>query len=363
MESPPIQDRFKVSDFYVMVLIHSSQYGLSYLSMPTPAIQWAGQDVWISVLISAISVHLIIFLMYRILTRRNADLIQIHQQLLGKWTGHVFNLLFLCYFMVTAAFQVSSYIKLVQAWLFPEISGWVLGFVIFLLVYYIVSGGIRTIAGICAFTLTTQVLVLTLVFSAPYFHFRNLTPIFEHTVAELIKASKPITFSYMGFELLFFYYIFVKNAPKSQRWAHAGNAATTVTYLLSMFLSILLFKPEQLAKEIWPVMTKFKFVQLPFLERFEFMGAAIHVFRVMPIVCLCLWSAARILKSVSNMKQKHAVPVILIIVLAIFCILSSDEIMEKIQTILSNFSLYLLYGYIPLLYILHLIRSKAGKVS
>jgi len=363
MAAPPVQDRFKISAFYVMVLIYSSQYGLSYLSMPTTAILWAGQDAWISVLICAISVHLVIFLMYRILTQRNTDLIHIHRQLLGKWTGDALNLLFLCYFMVMSAFQVSSYIELVQAWLFPDISVWALGIVIFLLVYYIVSGGIRTITGICAFSLITAALALTLAFSAPYFHFRNLTPVFEHTLTELIMASKPITFSYMGVELLFFYYIFVNNASRSQRWAHIGNVATTITYLLAVFMSILLFKPGQLAKEIWPVMTKFKFVQVPFLERFEFVGAAFHVFRIMPIVCLCLWTAARILKSVSRTQQKQALPIIMVIVFTAVCIIPGDEIIEQIQGLLTSFSLYLLYGYIPLLYILHLIRSKAGKVS
>lgn len=356
---PTARERFTVSTFYVWVLIHSSQYGLGYLSMSILPVQIAGQDAWMSVLISAAGIHFVIWIMYGILNRRRTDLIHIHRQLFGRWGGDGLNLLFLLYFLFLAVHHTRVYIEIVQVWLFPDLGIWPLAIVLLLLVYYIVSGGMRVVVGICAFSLITQFLALTLMFSGPYFQYRNLFPIFDHSLSEMVMAARHMTFSYMGVELLLFYYTFIKDPEQSQAWAHAGNAATTITYLLTVLFSLLLFNPEQLAKEVWPVLTKFKFVQFPFFERFEFMGASIHVLRMLPIVCLSLWAASRIMKMVCGIRQMTVLPLFLAAVFTAVCLFPGQSANEAMNRTLSGIGSYLLYGYIPLLYIVHRVRWKA----
>jgi len=331
--------------------------------MPILPIRIAGQDAWISLLVGAAGIHLVIWIMYGIMNRCRTDLIHLHRQLFGRWAGDGLNLLFLLYFLFLAVHHTRVYIEIVQVWLFPDLIVWPLAIVLLLLTYYIVSGGFRVVVGICAFSLITQVLALTLLFSAPYLQYRNLTPIFDHSLSEIAMAAKQTTFSYMGVELLLFYFTYIKTPERSQAWAHAGIAATTITYFLTVLFSLLLFKPQQLAKEIWPVLTKFNFVRFPFFERFEFMGASAHVLRMLPIVCLCLWAASRIMKAVSGMRQMTALPLLLSAVFTAVCLIpgrSADQAMNKA---LSEIGFYLLYGYIPFLYVVQFVRRKRGNAA
>ncbi|WP_373463677.1 GerAB/ArcD/ProY family transporter [Paenibacillus sp. V4I9] len=102
------------------------------------------------------------------------------------WAGRGLNFIFIVYFLLDASFQIRLFIEIIQVWLLPDLETWPLALVLLLLVYYIVAGGFRVIVGICMFSLT-----------------RNITLI-------------------------------------------------TLYYLMVVFISLLLFKSEQLSNQIWP---------------------------------------------------------------------------------------------------------------
>ncbi|MBD2872057.1 GerAB/ArcD/ProY family transporter [Paenibacillus arenilitoris] len=353
--------RYTISPYLVFVLILTMQFGPEYITMSNKPIQLAGQDAWISVILCGISFHIVIWVMYRILDRNGTDLIHIHERFFGKWAGGALNLIFIAYFLLHACFQMRLFIEIIQVWLFPDLETWALALALLLLVYYIVAGGFRVIVGICMFSLLRYFALFTLIFTAEYFHFSNLSPVMDHSLHEIIKASKQFTFPYLGVETLLFCYTFIKTPKKSQKWTHLSNVVITVFYLMIVSVSLLLFKPEQLSTEMWEQLTKNKFVHFPFIERFEYIGAASQILWVIPVICFCLWASSRMVKLMFTVKQLTVLPILLMVVFAAVCLIQGRSRMDAIQTMLSEFGFYMIYGYIPFLYIVDVVRMKARR--
>ncbi|MGQ7885414.1 GerAB/ArcD/ProY family transporter [Paenibacillus sp. WC2504] len=356
-----VNERYTVSPYLIFVVIQSMQFGLGFLSMAVKPIQLAGQDVWVSVLLCAIIIHVVIYMIYRILNHNEADLIHIHQQFFGKWAGGGLNLIFIGYFLLNSTYQIRLFIEIIQVWIFPDMKTWPLALVLLLLTYYMVAGGFRVIVGICLLSLLNNILFVSALFTVPFFHINNLLPIMDHSPSDIIKASKELTFSYMGVEMIFFCYSFIKTPKKSQRWAHWGNITITILYLVEIFIQLLLFKSEQLSTEIWPALSKYKFIQFPFIERFEFIGASATILRLFPIVCLCLWASSRMMKLMFTIKQLTVLPIFLILIFTAVCLIPDRNSIEVVQSWLSKIGLCMIYVYIPFMYILDIVRMKVRR--
>jgi len=357
------QPRFTISPFLVFVFIQAMQFGSEYLSMSTKPIQWAGQDTWISVLLCGGCFHIAIWMIYRILNHNGMDLPGIHHQFFGRWAGGVLNFIFIVYFLLIASYELRFFIEIIQVWLFPELTTWPLALVMLLLVYYIVAGGFRVIVGICLFSLIRYITIFALLFPAVFFHYGNLSPVFDHSLNVLVQAGKSLTFPFGGVEALFFCYTFIEAPQKSEKWAYWANALTTVSYLLIILFTLLLFKPEQLPKEIWPQLTKYKFIQFPFIERFEYIGAASQILWVIPILCFCLWAPSRICKLMFGMKQLTALPFLFVLIFTAVCLIPGHESIEAVQKMLSEIGFYLIFAYLPFLFIVSVIRMKVRRVA
>lgn len=360
---PSVNERFTVSPFLISILIHSMQLGVSYLSMAINPIQWAGQDTWISVLLCGLSIHVVIWMMYGILNRNETDLINTHLQIFGKWGGSGLNFIFIVFFLLGSIYQLRLFIEIVQVWVFPDIETWSLALILLLLVYYCVAGGFRTIVGISMVSLVQHLLIFSLVFAMPFFQFNNLLPMLDHSINSIFKAAKEMTFPYFGVEMLLFIYMFIKTPQKSQKWAHLGNMLTTMFYLIIILSLVLLFKPHQISTEIWPELSSYKFVRFPFIEHIEFIGAASLIFALFPVICLNLWASGRIMNIMVNVKRSTVLPMFLIIIFIAVCLIPDRNSIEEVKTILSKIGFYLIYIYIPFLYIVDMIRMKVRKVA
>lgn len=357
--SASVNERFLISPLLAFFVIHAIQWGIGYFSFQRALVQAVGQDAWIVVLVAGISFHIVIWMLYQILQAHQSDIVHIHRTLFGKWIGGLLSLGLILYFVLLATVVLRSFIETIQVWVFPQMQTWVLGLVLLLLAYYVISGGFRVIVGICVFSLVQYLMLPTYGFLASYLHFTNLTPVLEHSLTDLLQATGQMTFSYLGVEVLLLCYPFIKKPDSSQKWVHAANFATTLFYLSLVIFSLAFYSRDQLANEVWPTLTMFKFVQLPFFERFEFVGVSSNLIRVMPIMCLAVWAASRATKRLVAVKQSTVLPLFLLLIFALICLLSDRQDIHESLSFVSMIGLYLVYVYIPVLYILHMFRKKA----
>ena len=356
-----IHERYTVSPYLTFVIVHAMLFGIDFLFVSVKPIDIAGQDAWMAVLLCSLGIHIVIAMMYGILNRHRTDLINIHIRLFGTWIGMLLNLLFAVYFLFISVYQVRLFIEIVQVWVFPDLETWSLALILLLIAYYIIAGSFRVIVGIGMFSLLNTILFATIFAMIPFFHFNNLLPAMTHSPNEIFNAAKELTVSYMGIEMLLFCYPFIKTPAKSQKWAHWGTLSITVLYVMEVIFGAISFKSGQLAHDIWPGLTKYGFIQFPFVERFEFIGASATVMRLFPVIGLCIWASSRIMKFTFPIRQVTVLPILLAMVFIAICLIPNRIGVDVVQYWIRLSGICVIFGYIPALFLFDMLMAKAGK--
>ncbi|WP_285768480.1 GerAB/ArcD/ProY family transporter [Peribacillus sp. SI8-4] len=360
----PSENR-KVSPFFVFYLIVAAQFGLGVFSFQREIVKFVGNDAWIAVIIAGISIHVVLWMVYQILNKGANDITVIHKDLFGPWLGGLFSLALIVYLLTLAVSVVRSYIELIQVWIFPQLETWYMALILLALVYVYIIGGFRIIVGICflSFIFTTPIFFIMLGFPLRHMQASHLFPIFDHSVAELLTATKTMSYSLTGFETIFFFYTFIKDAPKSQKWGHYGTAFSTISYLVIMIVSLMYFSKNQLLESVWPTLTIWQIADFTFLERFEFLGLSFWLFSVLNSVCLFTWAGTRGLKQLYSLKQKHSLIAILVMTAVAAVFLKTREQIDQLSSVMDALSLYVMYAYIPFIFFYQMIKGKLRRTS
>lgn len=344
-------------------LIHSSQTGIGILNYQRKLIEGAGHDAWQSILLTGLSMHLVIGMMYSVLKHsEEGDLISINKSLFGKLIGHTLSLFFVGYLALSATTVIRTYIEILQVWVFPMIHTWELTLLMLVVIYYIVSGGFRIVTGISFWgVLIPSFLLLTVVIPLKYAHWNNLLPLFNHDVFELLESAKASTLIYIGFESLFLYYPFVKNADKSAKWAHLAILYTTILYLLITIISLVYFSQGQLKHAVWATLVLTKIYQMPFIERFEYIFIFTWCFVILPPICISIWGFTRGIKRIFNIKPKTSLIFVIILIFCISLMINNRIEVDTLGNITSTIGFYIIYIYVTILYIATKIKGRFAK--
>lgn len=352
----------QVSPFLVFFLIHSVQVGVGVLGFQRTIIESAGNDAWMAVIAAAIPITIIIWIMYLLLNKHQTDLVQIHKDLFGKWIGGFLSLFWVMYWILVGVIVLRSYIEIVQVWVFPLINMFMFSLILLILVLYCVTGGFRIVAGISFLGVVIPFYIfITFIFPIEYIHLRNLLPVWNHSVKDLTVATKDMMFSYLGFSVLLMFYPHIKHPEKSQKWAHFGNLFTAGIYLFIIIITIGFYSENQVSKHIWATLSIWKIIELPFVERFEYIGITSWVLIILPNLCLSVWASTKGVEKMFHIKPRKAVAVILLIILFATVSIESKENVEMINKYMSMIGVGLVFIYVPILTLLSFLLSKMRR--
>lgn len=359
-----VKENAMVSPYFMFFLIHATQTGIGVLKFQSEIIKGAGQDAWVSVLAVGLSLHIIFLMMLHIM--RNAsqgDIISFHTELFGKYVGGILNILVAIYFFAVGLLALQSYVDILQIWVFDGIGSWEISLLICLCVYYIVSGGFRLIAGIAFWgVIIPSFLLLSFVYVFRYIDYTYIMPLFNHDFKDYLLSAKESGFMYFGVETIFVFFPFIKNGMKSSKWGHYGLLYTTIFYLVITLVTFMYFTQGKLQHLSWPTLSIIKIIQLPFLERFEFIFIFTWLLVFIPVVCTYMWSSVRIIK----LTFKKLTPTFILFFLlgsSFLIICNAEDILFKqlLEKVVRYSGLIFLFGYVPLLFMISLIKSMISK--
>ncbi|MDF2904590.1 MAG: spore germination protein [Bacillus sp. (in: firmicutes)] len=357
-----VAENVKISPFLVYYLIIGMQIGIGVLSYQRIIAKDAGYDAWISVLVSGLIVHVILWMMYKIVETAEGDLFHANQYIFGKILGKIISTIFIGYFCLYATTVLRSFIEVIQVWMFPEISIFWFSFAFLLLCIYIVFDGFRTVTGIAFFGFVLPAyLIFTFSYTIRFSDFTNIQPILDHSFKDMRNAFFHMSLTYTGYETLLFIYPFIKDPNKSKKWAHLSVLTTTIFYTILTLITFAYFSEKQLQETIWPTLNMWKIVELPFVARFEYVGIANWNIIVLPNVCISLWIAGRLCKQIFHIRQRTGV-----IGATVVCLIASSLLTTRIQIsilgeFLGNMSFIFDFIYVPGLFIAIMIAKKVKK--
>jgi spore germination protein AB len=359
-----ISERFKISPFLVFFIVADMQIGIGVLGYQRIIAKSAGYDAWISIIIAGIVGHITIWMMYYILQKTDGNFVESNQRIFGKFIGNALNFILVLYYTALTISVLRTYIEVIQVWMFPDLETWIFAAALMLLTIYIVLGGFRVVVGVCFFGIILPAyLIFMFAYTFEYANFRMLLPIFEHSVLDILKATKDMTLTILGFETLLIYYPFIKNPEQSKKWAHLAMLSTTLLYVVIAVITFAYFSEKQLQKHIWSTLSMWKIVEMPFIERFEYIGIANWTIVILPNMCLAIWCASRIMKQITNIRQKHSLVIIATLCTIAASFIKTREGVNLLDDIVANIGFYFLYGFVPLMftiiYVMHKVRKKA----
>ncbi|MFD2704398.1 GerAB/ArcD/ProY family transporter [Salibacterium lacus] len=352
-----VKEQFQVPAVMAFFLIHAMQVGIGVLGYQRVIAKASGHDSWIAVILAGLTISGLIWLIYYLLKSTDTDIVGIHRCLFGRWIGGLCSLVFILYLFILGMVVLRTYIEIVQVWVFEDLPTWVLTILAAYFLYYVISGGFRTVTGLCvAGVFIPSVLFFILLMPLQYGTFINLLPVLDTQVKNLFLGAREATLSFLGFEMLLLFYPFLKEARSSQKWAHLGHWTSVFVYTVLMVVTLAFFSEDQLRITIWPTLSLFKIIEFPFIERFEYLGISLWFIIVVPNIALTFWAASRGMKQVFSMKQRNAVMALLIITVFVLPFIENRENIEWFNTLVSKIGFWIVLAYIPFLSLCQFVR-------
>ncbi|CAM4179379.1 spore germination protein (amino acid permease) [Paenibacillus endophyticus] len=361
-----MKDKYQLSPILLYFLLFVSIIDLGILSYQKTILHFAGYNAWISVFITGIGVHVIVWMIYRILSsfkNEAMDVIDVNRICFGLIIGKIFDAMIIFYFFYGAFLMFRGYLSIVQVWLFPGMPIWPVSLVLIILIYYTVTGGIRTINGLSFWGMLAVIAcVLPLLFMlTKYLHPLNLKPLLNHSVTEIMLSSKSMVFQFLGVESLLMIYPFIQSPAKSQKWAHFAVLTSTALYVLLLAITFMFYSENELKLLVWPTLHMYMILHVQFFQRLEHVAVSILCITIIANLSLSLWMASRAARRSFSIKQHRSILVFLFAFLlgAVF-IKDYDNLMAFIDPY-SATGFYLLFGYIPILFVMMQFKKNRNK--
>lgn len=315
----------------------------------------AGHDAWISILLMGLSLHLIVWMIYKMLGHPAKDVIDVNRSIFGTWLGNVISLLLVGYYFIMALFFLRAYIEIIHVWVFPALKTWAIAGLMILMIYYFVSGGFRVVAGVSFFFMLTIPLLFLFYIPFQQGDFHRIMPVLNHSLLDLLKGAGISSYIFFGIECLLIYFPFLKQPDKNRKWAHFALLYTTIKYVVIILVTVMYFSQGLLQHTLWPTLAMTKIIELSFIARFEFLYIFMWVLVIIPTVCIPIWCCTRIIKRVTTLKPRLSLPIVLIVLFIIALMFKERTEISALEKFANVMGLWFNFAYIPLLFLITII--------
>ncbi|NBD24153.1 GerAB/ArcD/ProY family transporter [Paenibacillus glycinis] len=356
-----VKDNYAISGYFVFFLIGVCQAAANVFNFQNHILEYAGQDAWQSILLMGLSLHLVLWMVYKMLGHPAQDIMDLHRTIFGKFLGNGFSLLLVGYFFIMALFYFRAYIEIVQVWVFPNLRTWAMAGLLTVMIYYVVSGGFRVVAGYSFFYIALTPMLLLLYFPIRQGDFHRLLPAFNHSLPDLLKGARCTSLIFFGLEALLVYFPFLKSPEKNAKWAHFALLFATFKYSAIIIVSLMYFSQGLLKHTLWPTLAMSKIIELSFFARFEYFYIFMWLLTIVPTVCISIWCCTRIMKRVAALNPRLSLPIILALLYVAALMFSEQTELAALERIVNTLGFYFVVGYIPLLFVIACFAARPAS--
>ncbi|NUU77596.1 GerAB/ArcD/ProY family transporter [Paenibacillus xylanilyticus] len=358
-------NRYSMSPIHLFFVLYVSLVGVGLMNFQYKMLRGAEKDGWISILAAAVIISIIMKMMFVLLSRQSPDqssLVHINQRYWGRFAGSILNWIFIVYFMLGSFVAFRSYIHVIQLWILPTQNNWLLGMVVLVLIYYCVSGGIQSVSGMCLWgTLFILVFVFPQTFLvSSYLHPRNLLPVLDHNVASLWLSTQDMLHEFIGCGILLVVYPFIKTPGRSVKWAYGAVVTATIVYLIFFIYSFMYFSHGQMKEHLWPTLSLISIIEMPLIQRMEYLVLSFWLLKILSIITLGLWAACHCLKLDRSIKPSLGLKFAMVIFAVLLFVIRDTVDIDRVTELYTRMGEILILIYVPLVFLFSLVRKDLG---
>ncbi|RWZ55308.1 hypothetical protein EQV77_11735 [Halobacillus fulvus] len=314
--SPPTAqaNEEKISRRQFFFFIVQTQIGVGILSLPYELHLKAKQDGWISLVIGAAILTIVLFVLWGIAKQfPEKDFFQINDVIFTKWPGRAISLFYVLYFMAVSVLIVLLFTRLISLWVLPNTPFWILAFLLIFVCLYLANAGLLIIARF--YTMVSFLLLLLIVltiYSLQEIHLMYLLPVGESGLGKIMSGVPEAMMSFLGFfvSLVFFSKVEGKSKDKLKIML-AAHLFVLVYYLFTVAVTYMFFSTEELRLVPEPLLYMLKSFELPIVARVDLFFVSIWVVSVATSFTTYIYMAGLGVKHIFNKKSSPIIHFIL----------------------------------------------------
>ncbi|GIO08523.1 germination protein [Brevibacillus reuszeri] len=271
-----------ISLFQYIMFISQVQIGIGIMTLPADLAAVASTDGWISIILGWIVANIISLIIIQIMKRQpNETIFDLLIRYFGKWLGIFCCILFIVYCLFVFTITLFAAIHITQTWVLPQTANYFLMILFIIPKHMLARQGVRMLGRYAEYVGISMIIMLPLFFIAMQEgHLIHLLPVLKEGWLPVLKGVKTTVLSYLGFELAFILYPFLRKKQHASAGILIANTITMFVYLLVTIACYIQFNPYQVSTYIWPTLDLFETVEFPFIERIEVVFAAFYLFLI-----------------------------------------------------------------------------------
>jgi len=339
--------------------------GTGILTLPRASVEKVKTpDVWITVIIGGLIAMMAGVMIVKLSQQfPEKTFYQYSRIIAGKWVGGLLSVLFVCYLLITAGFQVRAMVEVTGFYLLEGTPVWAITMSFIWVGLYLTIGGINPIARMfeIIFPITVILFLLVTFMSFGIFEMDNLRPVLGLGVIPVLKGVKTTALAYTGLEIMLFLPAFMVHPDKAVKAVIVGIAIPLIFYVITVIMVIGALSVDGVVTRTWPSLELIRSFEIPGLifERFESMLLVIWIMQIFATFTIAYYAAAL---GLAQLFKKDIHPFLYGLLPVIYIITRMPKNINdlfKLGDMIGNVAFYL-FGLLPLL-LLIISRWKVGK--
>lgn len=314
-------------------IIYKTQVGIGVLSLPRDLAKTGGTDGWISILLGWILSILLSLVIIKIMEKNpEYTLLELLSKYFGKWVGKSLSVLWILYAAFAASVVMFSTIHIIKIWIVPDIRDFILMILFIIPIYMITKQGIKVIGLFAELVfLITFWMPFLMLFALKDTHWLFLLPIAKEGLFPIMSTVKSTILSFLGFELAFILYPFLKDKKSASKGIVIANSLSMIIFIMVTVISYVKFSPEEITDYAYPTLNLLKLIRLPVLERLEIIFLSFYLFILFMTIIPYLYTAVLGASQLCGKQDHRNVLRILLclwILLSFFFLPSSSQVTQ-----------------------------------
>ncbi|MGJ7036482.1 spore germination protein (amino acid permease) [Anoxybacillus eryuanensis] len=340
--------RYRFNEITIMqyiFLISGAQIGIGILSLPAQLADIANTDGWIAIIIGWLISIIASTIIIKTMAKHPQDTIfDLSRRYFGRIFGTLIHLVFVAYALLAAITVIFTSIHITQVWILPNTPNYLVMMLFMLPALLITRNGVRVLGRyaevVFYLTLWMPILIAIPLQKGTILY---MLPILKEGWAPIFQAVKTTILSFLGFELAFVFYPFLKEKKHAIKAMVIANSISAFTFLLITVTCFIFFSPDETPSLIWPTLSLLKTIEFSFIERFEVIFLSFYLFVMsttgIPYIFTTVFGMSQLIG-----KKDHMI--VLLIAVCIFILTSFlyNPSFSHIQTMGSWWERYGLWG-------------------
>ncbi|TYQ16483.1 UNVERIFIED_CONTAM: spore germination protein (amino acid permease) [Acetivibrio alkalicellulosi] len=315
----------KLKSISMLSIVIHSMIGLRLLTLPRDLVSLAGNDAWISVLISGLVSLIIGYSYYWLgLKYRGLNLSQIAEAVFGKFIGKIILSIFVVYITLAIGLSIRAFSDSIQFFLLDTTPSFFIIISMIIACTYCLINGIKTISILMDILLPVILfsIILLVSFSTTNMDRANLLPVLHTGIMPVLGAYVESIHPFLGLGVMAYVMPHFSEFKDTKKWIFIGILIVTFIYIAIVMMCIMVFGSKETEHLIYPTIILSKSIQfeVQLFERAESFFISSWIPITFSTMLLFYYSSVLNLKALFNTNKHNFIvylhiPVLLLIAL------------------------------------------------